>query len=116
LDFGVAKLGSEIDAFVSHKTRTGALLGTPLYMSPEQCLGVREVDYRTDMYSLGCIFFEMLCGSPPFFSEGFGALLNMHINQPPDAPSRRNPNVPEGIDAAVLRLMAKDAAARFTTM
>jgi serine/threonine-protein kinase len=116
LDFGIAKLGGEVPSGISHKTRTGTLMGTPLYMSPEQCLGVREVDHRTDIYSLGCILYEMLCGAPPFVSEGFGALINMHINQPPDPPARRNPDVTPVVQQAVLCMLAKEPADRFGRM
>src|SRR5580765_5343311 len=101
LDFGIAKLAASVDGAFSHKTHTGALLGTPLYMSPEQCLGVKEVDRRTDIYSLGCILYEMLCGEPPFVSEGFGALVNMHINQAPEPPSRRTPNISPSVESLV---------------
>jgi len=92
------------------------LMGTPLYMSPEQCLGVREVDQRTDIYSLGCILYEMLCGGPPFVSEGFGALINMHINQPPEPPSRLNRDVKPAVEKAVLRMLAKTPGERFASM
>ncbi len=83
LDFGIAKLQqSPAD---SVKTRTGTLMGTPIYMSPEQCRGTKAVDHRSDIYSLGIILYEMLLGLPPFVSEGFGELVNMHLNvQPPD--------------------------------
>src|SRR5262249_44445830 len=64
----------------------------------------------------GCILFEMLVGTPPFVSEGFGALINMHINEPPDAPSKHNPDVPRVIDDTVLRMLAKDPAARYGGM
>jgi serine/threonine-protein kinase len=116
LDFGIAKLAASVDGAFSHKTRTGALLGTPLYMSPEQCLGVKEVDRRTDIYSLGCILYEMVCGAPPFVSEGFGALVNMHINQAPDPPSRRSPDVSASVEALLLKMLAKNADERFQTM
>jgi len=116
LDFGIAKLAAFADGAISHKTHTGAMLGTPLYMSPEQCLGVKEVDARTDIYSLGCILYEMLCGEPPFVSEGFGALVNMHVNQPPDPPSRRNPQVSPGVERLILKMLAKNVDERFPSM
>jgi len=116
LDFGIAKLAASVENQVSHKTRTGVMLGTPLYMSPEQCLGVKEVDHRTDIYSLGCILHEMLCGAPPFVSEGFGALVNMHINEPPAKASKQRPDVPAAVDRLILRMLAKKAEDRFATM
>jgi serine/threonine-protein kinase len=116
LDFGIAKLAASVENQISHKTRTGALMGTPLYMSPEQCLGVKEVDHRTDIYSLGCILHEMLCGAPPFVSEGFGALVNMHINEPPPRVSKQRPDVPPAVERLILRMLAKKAEERFPSM
>ncbi len=115
LDFGIAKLqqGSAND---SVKTRTGTLMGTPIYMSPEQCRGTRTVDHRSDIYSLGIIFFEMLCGQPPFVSEGFGELVNMHLNVAPPAPSSQNAGVSPVIDAIVLKMLAKNPDERFADM
>jgi serine/threonine protein kinase len=115
LDFGIAKLlqGSAND---SVKTRTGTLMGTPIYMSPEQCRGTRTVDHRSDIYSLGIIFFEMLCGQPPFVSEGFGELVNMHLNVAAPAPSTQNANVSPTIDAIVLKMLAKNPDERFADM
>ncbi len=107
---------ASVENEISHKTRTGAMLGTPLYMSPEQCLGVKEVDHRTDIYSLGCILHEMLCGTPPFNSEGFGALVNMHINEPPPRASKQRPDIPAGVERIILRMLAKKAEDRFQTM
>jgi serine/threonine-protein kinase len=116
LDFGIAKLAASLENEISHKTRTGALMGTPLYMSPEQCLGVKEVDHRTDIYSLGIILHEMLCGKPPFVSEGFGALVNMHINEAPVRASKIRPDVPAPVDRMILRMLAKKPEERFPTM
>ena len=70
LDFGVAKILASPDGAQSVKTRTGSLMGTPLYMSPEQCKGAGTLDHRTDIYSLGVMLFEMLAGRPPFIAEG----------------------------------------------
>ena len=114
LDFGIAKLQQSANDSV--KTRTGTLMGTPIYMSPEQCRGTKTVDHRSDIYSLGIIFFEMLCGQPPFVSEGFGELVNMHLNVAPPAPSSQNPNVPPALDAIVLKMLSKNPDERFADM
>ncbi len=114
LDFGIAKLQQSANDSV--KTRTGTLMGTPIYMSPEQCRGTRTVDHRSDIYSLGIIFFEMLCGQPPFVSEGFGELVNMHLNVAPAAPSTQNASVPATMDAIVLKMLAKNPDERFADM
>jgi eukaryotic-like serine/threonine-protein kinase len=115
LDFGIAKLqqGSVAD---SVKTRTGTLMGTPIYMSPEQCRGTRAVDHRSDIYSLGVILFEMLVGQPPFVSEGFGDLVNMHLNMQPPSPRSRRPEIPLALDALVLKMLAKNPEDRYQEM
>jgi serine/threonine protein kinase len=115
LDFGIAKL-QQASANDSVKTRTGTLMGTPIYMSPEQCRGTKTVDHRSDIYSLGIIFFEMLCGLPPFVSEGFGELVNMHLNVAAPAPSTQNASVSPTIDAIVLKMLAKNPDERFADM
>ena len=79
LDFGVAKILASPDGAQSVKTRTGSLMGTPLYMSPEQCKGAGTLDHRTDIYSLGVMLFEMLAGRPPFVAEGVGELFAKHM-------------------------------------
>src|SRR5215470_4324272 len=75
LDFGIAKLTGPENKDLSVKTRTGSVLGTPSYMSPEQCRGHGKVDWRSDVYSLGCIMYEMLVGHPPFQGSGYGEVL-----------------------------------------
>ncbi|HEY7373858.1 MAG TPA: serine/threonine-protein kinase [Polyangia bacterium] len=112
LDFGIAKLqqGSVAD---SVKTRTGTLMGTPIYMSPEQCRGTRTVDHRSDIYSLGVIFYEMLVGQPPFVSEGFGDLVNMHLNIAPVPARTRRPEIPPALDAIVMKMLAKNPDERY---
>jgi serine/threonine-protein kinase len=116
LDFGIAKLRGDLsDGLVN--TRTGALMGTPQYMSPEQCRGVaRKIDHRTDIYALGIIVYEMVCGSPPFAAEGMGDMLMLHLHRAPDPPRTRNADTPEPLEAAILRALAKDPDQRFATM
>jgi serine/threonine-protein kinase len=114
LDFGIAKLHQQ--AGDSLKTRTGTLMGTPIYMSPEQCLGTKEVDHRSDVYSLGIILFEMLTGRTPFISEGFGELLSMHLHEKPPSLRQFAPQVTPEVEFAVLRMLAKKPEDRYQSM
>jgi serine/threonine-protein kinase len=116
LDFGIAKLGQDSGQGNSVRTRTGSVMGTPAYMSPEQCRGTREIDHRSDVYSLGVILFEMLCGRPPFVSEGFGEMVHLHISQPPPPPRKIEPTVPEDLERLILWCLAKEPDDRVQTM
>ena len=82
LDFGIAKLLGAAQTPAGHHTEVGTLLGTPAYMSPEQCLGDIQLDHRSDIYSLGVILFLMLSGRLPFEDEAIGRLILAHVNQP----------------------------------
>jgi len=114
LDFGIAKLAGEQSAGV--KTQTGALIGTPAYMSPEQCMGRSDLDHRTDLYSLGCILFHVLCGRPPFLSEhGTGVMIAAHMRDAPPDPRTLNPRVPAALVTIVLCLLEKEPSARYQT-
>jgi len=111
LDFGIAKLTGDPSA----QTNTSTVMGTPTYMSPEQCRGAGQVDQRADVYSLGCMLFALVTGSPPFVAEGSGDVIAMHLREPPPAPSSRLFGVPPEVDALVLRCLAKDPARRFAS-
>jgi eukaryotic-like serine/threonine-protein kinase len=103
LDFGLAKLS---DPTATKYTHTGQIMGTPLYMSPEQCRG-EEVDARTDIYSLGVIFYEMLTGLPPFSGNNFNSLSYKHqYEQPSPFPSRLN--VPPELESLTMRVLSKE--------
>ena len=111
LDFGIAKLQT-LPTGGGMQTRTGMLMGTPVYMSPEQCLGTRAVDHRSDLYSLGVIMFEMLAGHPPFVSEGFGELVNMHLNVRPPSLRDLNGEVTAPIEGLIMKALEKSPDAR----
>src|SRR5262245_42276380 len=111
LDFGIAKL---VDAVSAHHTQTGALIGTPLYMAPEQARAAATIDSRADLYSLGCILYEMLVGDPPFVAIGAGEIIAMHMFTPPPSPSARVYTSPD-METIVMRLLAKDPHARYQT-
>ena len=114
LDFGIAKLSDDNPGKI--KTSTGALMGTPIYMSPEQCRGLATLDHRSDIYSLGCVLFHLLTGRPQFEGEGMGDIIAAHIREPAPAPTSRAPEIAPAVDALVLRCLAKSPAERFQTM
>jgi serine/threonine-protein kinase len=116
LDFGIAKLGIDAAHDSSFRTRTGAIMGTPSYMSPEQCRGTKEVDHRTDIYALGVILYEMVCGRPPFVSEGFGEMVHLHISEPPPPPRTVNPAVPADLEQIIMSCLVKSPDQRLQTM
>jgi serine/threonine protein kinase len=113
LDFGIAKLTS--DARGSSRTRTGLVLGTPAYMSPEQCEGSAKVDHRTDIYALGICLYEMLVGRVPFIGEGYGEILVQHLTQKPIEPSRYRMMSPH-IEQVVMKALEKRPEMRYPTM
>ena len=113
LDFGIAKLAGDEPGKL--KTRTGVVMGTPVYMSPEQCRGMSNIDARSDVYTLGCVLFTMLTGRPPFESEGTGDLIIMHVRDQPPAPSQFAPGLTPELDAVVLQCLEKNPFQRFQT-
>jgi serine/threonine-protein kinase len=114
LDFGIAKLSDEHPGKM--KTQAGALMGTPTYMSPEQCRGASELDHRSDIYALGCVLFHLVAGRPPFDGEGLGEILAAHLREPAPALSSRVPGIAPNVDAIVARCLAKRPDERFQSM
>jgi serine/threonine protein kinase len=108
VDFGIAKLRDM--AHDSTLTEAGAMVGTPFYMSPEQCKG-EHLDARADVYSLGALLYEMLAGTPPFVSPSLTGVILKHINEPPP-PMPQDLRVPPALQAAVVRALSKDPNAR----
>ncbi len=113
LDFGVAKFVNAQG--MSGKTAAGSILGTPWYMPPEQCQGLREVDFRSDIYALGCVCYQMLCGKVPF-AGSLRDVLTAHIHSDPTPPNQFNPSVPPSLEALIQRMMAKDPNHRPSSM
>jgi len=106
LDFGVAKfIGETMN--VHELTATGAVLGTPSYMSPEQANGVREIDYRSDLYSLGCLLYEAVTGNPPFNGHLPIAVLRMHLDETPTEPGTLVESLPGPLNDLIMSLLAK---------
>jgi len=111
LDFGVAKWST--DWAVNNVTKTGLLVGTPLYMSPEQARGTKDIDYRADLWSLAVITFQAMTGSLPFLSEGLGDLLAKIMFEPIPLPSSIVPYLPLDFDAWWERASSRDIERRF---
>src|SRR6478736_1976579 len=110
-DFGIAR---SLDVQVG-LTQTGTVLGTSEYISPEQATG-RQVDARTDIYSLGVVLYELLAGQPPYSGDSFVSVAMRHVNDPVPSITHARPDVPLRVDAALRRAMAKDPDGRFRTM
>lgn len=105
LDFGIARM---LDEEASRITSTGQVFGTPRYMSPEQGLATKDVDHRSDLYSLGLILFECLAGQPPFSAQTSLQYLSAHATMPPPKLGEAVHGVPRSLEALVDRLLAKD--------
>ena len=111
MDFGIARA---MTGASSTMTQTAAVIGTAHYLSPEQARG-EHVDARSDIYSTGCLLYELVTGGPPFSGDTPVAVAYQHVREEPIPPSRVEPEVPAAIDAIVLKAMAKNPANRYQT-
>ena len=114
VDFGLAKLTGP--GGLASNTREGTVIGTPYYMAPEAAESARRVDARADVYSLGCILFEMVTGQVPFAGDGLGQILVRHLSEVPLTPSVMRPGTPLWLDRIVLRALQKKADHRYASM
>jgi len=119
-DFGIARAMTGEDGSdgtgpgtISRLTATGIAIGTPAYMSPEQSAGERTIDGRSDLYSLGVVGYQMLCGEPPFTAANTPALLMKHLTETPVSIGERRADVPPELGRAIMMLLAKEPANRF---
>jgi serine/threonine protein kinase len=113
LDFGTAKLAAPTPGL--RRTQLGVVIGTPSYMSPEQCEGKGAIDHRSDLYSLGVMLYEMLTGALPHEGD-IGQVLLGHMYRTPAPPRERNPSIPPEWEALCLRMMEKAREARFQSV
>jgi serine/threonine protein kinase len=113
LDFGIAKLAPGL-SHMSPRTATGALLGTPAYMAPEQ-ISAGTVDPRTDVYAAGIVLYEAVTGRVPFAGETLFDLMKQHLETPPVPPSHWRPGLPSAIERVILTALEKEPARRFPT-
>ncbi|MBL0212478.1 MAG: serine/threonine protein kinase [Myxococcales bacterium] len=104
LDFGIAKL---TEVGLAGATKTGSVMGTPTYMSPEQCSGSGVIDHRADLYSLGCVLYEIITGRPPFTNLGPGELIGAHLYMTPESPRTYLPEISAETEALIMALLAK---------
>ncbi len=116
LDFGIAKLRKELSG-EGVTTTSGSVMGTPPYMSPEQCMGITtEIDQRTDVYALGIILYELVCGRPPFLGRGMGEVMMKHMGEAPRPPTELNPDVTADLEQTILKALIKNRDDRLGSM
>ncbi len=110
-DFGIARAVGEAGG--TRLTERGSVIGTPAYMSPEQAAAERELDGRSDLYSLACVLFEMLCGEPPFMGNSAQALMVKRLTEAAPSARRLRDTIPGALDQAIARALARSPADRF---
>src|SRR3954447_18181745 len=110
-DFGIARAAGNAQEAL---TQTGAVMGTATYFSPEQAQG-RPIDYRSDVYALGIVLYEMVVGRPPFYNENPVAVAYQHVRERPIPPRQHNPKIPVPFEAIVLKSLAKNPVNRYNS-
>ena len=116
LDFGISKVTSTDGQLNPRLTRTGAVMGTPYYMSPEQLRDAAEIDERTDVYAFGVILYESLTGRVPFDAENYSALILEIATATPKRPRALRPEIPDGLERVVLKAMARSPDDRYANV
>ncbi|GED96221.1 Stk1 family PASTA domain-containing Ser/Thr kinase [Gordonia crocea] len=111
MDFGIARAMNDTSATM---TQTSAVMGTAQYLSPEQARGLK-VDPRSDIYSMGCVLFELLTGEPPFTGDSPVAVAHQHVHEDPPLPSDVRPDIPPELDSVILKAISKNPANRYQT-
>ncbi len=117
VDFGIAKLTTASGKTPQNLTQTGEIFGSPIYMSPEQCLGL-NLDSRSDIYSMGAVLYETLTGFPPLMGDTIYATMKMHVSQMPEPFSKMRPDlrIPEQLERVTFKALAKKPEQRYQTM
>ncbi len=116
LDFGISKMTDPVGISSGSATRTSALMGSPLYMSPEQMRSSKDVDARTDIWALGVILFQLLTGTTPFVGESIAELAVKVATEPPQVIRSFRPDVPRGLEAVILKCLERDRRNRYTNV
>ncbi len=119
LDFGISKVLEIADPNIAgadsaaRRTQFGSVLGTPLYMSPEQARGLTNIDHRADLWAVGCVLYEMMCGQPPFDGENYNQILMNILGTKPIRPSQLRPTTPAALEHVIMRAMTHDRDKRY---